>query len=774
MKKLQRILSLLLVLVMLCGLTSSCSCQNFSFEEKGKTQNVGADSDGGEKITRGQWAKMLGDQFGLDSCLSMTPYYEDVDATNQYFIYIQSGAEWQIYSLEDTSFKPDEYATTEFILETSMKAAELAGADVSTEEVVDMASDKNLIVADKEDTKEVEEKLQENPTAEYAELVAEWAKLEYQNKEVEEYIDVVVKDTVIDMMDTVIDENGSFTASTTDLKAGDVIMTAPTKTDPAGVARKVTEVTYDEAQNAVVMTEQPSLEDVFEALDFAYSGAVTEDAIVTPVEGVTAEVIYNSATETGGYNSDTGVELLGCEYNNVEELAGGAGSSQIKFAISLGSDTAKFSTTLEPVDGVSLEVFEQLTLEEKKVWETLGYTQLDNFKIMGDVQTVKSSGKYDGGWTAEGSLVLKNLNMDIDFKTKKVFGVPYGIESYDYKLTYDVETTLQIEGKLESAVKVGTVDIPLGTTGLSLQFEVFISTELNGEVKVTAKMSTITTASYSEYSGKKCTSYDESDASFEMGGSAKAAVGGKVIFKALGINLIDIKAEFGIGVDANLKVSRAMKDEEGNVYKYSGNAVEEGECSPKYFVCGNVKAYYPIITVSSGMDKKTLAGKIGLKLKIKVMDKSGAPLKSHETELHYEYGKWVIDCSCDDLEVYVGENETTTEELTEAAEVETSKNESILNGGVINISEYGLSLNVGDSGSVSVISLPAGYEESDLVWSVTDDEIAKVSSASGADCTVTALSGGSTYLVVTTSDGKYSIKCAIRVSNDEDISFTPL
>ncbi len=72
-------------------------------------------------ISRYEWIKMLCEQNGLTENQNEDPYYEDADAANPYFPYIQSAVEWGVIE-PDKEFAGDDYASGRFVAVTAMKS----------------------------------------------------------------------------------------------------------------------------------------------------------------------------------------------------------------------------------------------------------------------------------------------------------------------------------------------------------------------------------------------------------------------------------------------------------------------------------------------------------------------------------------------------------------------------------------------------------------------------------------------------------------------------
>ncbi len=110
---------------------------------------------------------------------------------------------------------------------------------------------------------------------------------------------------------------------------------------------------------------------------------------------------------------------------------------------------------------------------------------------------------------------------------------------------------------------------------------------------------------------------------------------------------------------------------------------------------------------------------------------------------------WVIADETEQL----GEDETTTEEPTSSGLDETQDN-----SGALNLSEFAVSLQKGDS-KIITVKVPEGYKSNDIKWESDDNSVATVSNG-----VIQAIGEGSATITVSTKDGKYTSKCIVLVN----------
>lgn len=746
----KRFIALLLSIIMVFSCLTACSSKHFSFDH---------DSEGNEYITKAEWAEILGTYFGMDSCLSDKSYYSDISSSNPSFAFIQSCVEWEVFSTNEKKFKPDDYATIEFVVDTAVKASEVKLKSGTSG--LDYAAQNGISTKDKKSY----------ATKKYALSVIEWAYKEYENLEFVEYENVEFKEDIIDLTNYRCDNSGvlSIPNNNNELKVGDVIITSPTANDPSGVARKITNITVNSNGETVIETTEPEIGDIYEELDFAYVGTVTDPSIVQTPEGVK----LNNVSPVAMSNQFEKPQIVTLAYrndesNNVQQLANKGTNLSFSVKVAKGG-----KITFSPAyNSIKADIEKGDNSEALKLFEKTGYAQLDDLKVAGDTQTVKATDKYTSGWEIEGSLALKNFYVETELKTKKAFGVPYGIDSFDYEIHYEVDSSLKFSGKLEEEVTIATVPIPLGGTGITIDVEIFAKASVTGDIEISASISNTSTVKYSSKNGYKKTQSSQCDRSLELSVNFKVGFGGKATLKALGIKLIDFKLDVGVGFEASAKVTKVMRVE-GGIYKYDGATAQIEGLAEETFLCIDGTAYFPTVSLSLGTSSGTLANKLGIKFTWKIMDKSGATFKSQTLSLHFEIGKGLVDeCSIDTYEII------TEEDVESELEKDREENANKVGIEVMDISKYALSLEVGEKAELSISVLPYGYVGHDVTWKSEDETIVSVQdfcvSEKEASCKVVAKGPGVTFITVNTNDGKHPLKCSVTVKDSGEIEYTPI
>ena len=752
------------VMVMLC--ISSCSNKHFSFEQESHENDL-PDND---YITRAEWAEVIGTFFGMDSCLSDESYFTDVTPSNASFAYIQACTEWEIFEVSSGNFNPNDIANVGFVIESAIKAAEIDYSKYDT--ILDYAQHEGIL----------SEKADSKATKQFACKVAEWALNKYQSKEFVPYENVKYKDTIIPIPDAAVDEKGNICTADNNLNVGDVIIIPGDSDNPYGLARKVSNISYNENGKAILETKEPEINDLYDDLDFACIGTITDPAMVRPAEGVTLDGVVPAAVrKTSNGIHGTTLAYHNPDANNIAMLS--SKGTDLSFSVKLAKGgKLTFSPAYNEIKadierGNNSEAEKEAAkslLDKTGLVKPLGENSAKIHDKNGDVQTVKATDKYSAGWELEGKIVLKNFYIETEFETKKAFGVPCGIKKFDYEIHYEVEPSLKLGGKLEEEITIATVPIPLGSSGITVDVEILAKASFNGNIEIGASISNTTNVKYSDTNGYKKTQTSQCEKSAELSGKLKIGFGGKATLKALGIELIDFKLDIGFGVETSGKFATAIRFE-GVLYKDTGGVARLAGAKEENIFCIDAAAYFPTVSLSIG-NSGTLANKLGIKVAWKIMDKSGATFKSNIIPLHYEWADWgrgfVDECTLDTLQIY------SEEDISDQHEEDSKEAASLVGNDILDISQYAISLNIGEQGTISVTSLPHGYVGFDIEWNSEDNSIVNVTDIKADEnssmCQIQAVGAGITSITVDTHDGKHPLRCSIIVKEDGTVEFSPM
>lgn len=280
------LLSLMLVLtVMLCG------CQNHS---------ESSETDG--KLTKSEWAGLLGEKFGYQRFEAVEDFYSDVSSESEYYDEIQACAEWEVFP-EKGSFYPDAAATWQYAIETAVRAIGMdrlnhseAGMEVTEDNLVEFFTSEIASV----DTSDLDIGLSKEDAA----LILTYAYDYAANIRLMERMEYTYLDGVKEAGADAITLNGDgVTATVNDgvsYQAGDVIFVQPTEGSAAYAVRVAS------ADGSQITYETAGIEDVYEKIQVSgtYEATVLDVEPAQGVEITLAEAASDQGMICASYTSD--------------------------------------------------------------------------------------------------------------------------------------------------------------------------------------------------------------------------------------------------------------------------------------------------------------------------------------------------------------------------------------------------------------------------------------------------------------------------------------
>ena len=753
-RKLLTILISLLALIIISG-TIALVCHN----RKDKASLSTSQDNDETEITRGEWIEVLARSLGMDDFKNEEPYFKDINREDDIYSFVQSCYEWDVLKFEDKEIKPDEPATRDFMVKTAILAA---GVDPQPVEQGDDEEDNILQYAVENgyiDSIEPEY-LNETVTLGEGVSVADWTSDTYLNKEFVEYENIEINENVINYTELSQNEISTMGDDTirisaqyaNDLDAGDVFISPPTIEDPYGVAYKVASITH-EGDQAIIKVIEPEIGDIYNELEFAASAIPDADKVIVS-DGV--ELVSH---EVSTFPVSNNKDLLPTAYNvssrnmfsyngDGNHLTQNMSKKGMSLTFKVDFTKGKFTLTPESIgalDSLSTDISGIIPGRGSaspqdslgQFFKKTGYIvdkvpDGHEFKLdkNGYEKRLNAVNTFKGGYEITGSLAIKDFYIDVECKTKKAFGIPYGIKYFTTESNIDVEAELSIEGKLEEELKISTLPIPL-VAGITVDVDFILYADINGELKVKAVIANNSIAEYNDGKTKKTSKQTQS---IETGIGTKLEFGPsiKATLKALGIKLIDVELKTGVLVEAEAKEVGEITKE-----KVDDKIIE----TQSLYIEANAGMYVPIVKITIGTNE-TLANKVGIKFTWKIYDKKGGLRKSFH--IPFYSNKWVIW------------------EKVEAVDIkEYEKNSGAL--GSLAIKDYVIYMNVKTCQTLEVISLPPGYDREDLRAVSENNSIVHVDELGQ----LTAISPGSTIITLSTEDDKYSVYCSITVRDEE-------
>lgn len=729
----KRILSLILAATLFVSIFTSCSLQHFTFNndeiDEGEMSDT-ADNGGDNYITRKEWAEMLGVHFGMDTPTEESAYFADVDANDTYFPYIQSCAEWGVFDVSSNVFSPNAIASTDFAVSSAIVAAEL-NVEKETDSVAfarknGLVIEENVFI-DKSD----------------AQNIITWSIEQQKNKPFVEYINNTFTKQVIDLsQNNTLGEivcSGSeikIDRTETNLSVGDVVIVYDANWYGMDVAKKIVDISVVDGQT-ILHTTEPEFEEVFDAIDFAVIAVPKIENIVPSQEGITiVEMAEITPTASNGMTAKV-VSLSNTGKPKAVKLAK---EKLPDFGVEINLTKGELVPNVDYFDWMNVEMSQgQLTdpTNEKVLWEE-GTTVTDSW---GNI-LYNNTQKYKSGYEITGSLKVSDIYIESTCKTKKVVGIPYAIERMENEVHFEVESYLSLKGSLEGEQEIFRTYVPIpGGAGLYVEVVFKLCVEANGELSVKSTIENTTTLTVT---GKKIKKTNDTDASLDSSIQINVWAGIEATAElklswCADFCLVDVTAKAGCGMTMT---ATCHTGEDHNM------------------VCLDATAYFPTLSISIGINSKSLVHKLGINAIFSVVDKEGALIKSFTTPIcHYEISEdekqFVKAC-------------TWKEKLKEDDPVSEGNENGELNydsSSMMNISVYSLFLKCGEEQEIQVTAIPFGYEEKDICFYSQGNDIAMVKTFDGGtSCIVVGKSVGTTKIVIETKDGKHRFSCAVTVT----------
>lgn len=804
-KGIKRIISVLVIVALLAPSISGCI----------NNKKADAQAQAGDYITRAEWVTILGKTFGMDTPVEEECAYTDIDENSELFNYVQACYEWGVLSTGTDKFKPDDIATVGFVVSSSVLAAELdyskyATSDDVKESIINCADKTGLLAGITYDEKVLSQGIDIVSAA----VIADTAKGLYSAANGEEKCEIDYVDNVVDLSTleepVEVSEEGKMVMDeifAADFEPGDVVILPPSEEYPTGRAVKVDSITVNPDGTYDIQTVEPEFYEVFEELDVVTSVEALPEHF-TPVEGVT--VIEDSETDTmASVMPEANFSTLENKGDTPEaeqtKKADFSAGKKLKLEVGLDSDG---KLTFSKEQSMSINDFETITTKiglsnkitefdegflsnvQKAGVKSFGKVKGDEIdKILKDyeeeninqeelreklsehvgttegerlnITTVNA--KYSTGWEIKGTLEVET-NVDVVCKVSAGF-IYVSLDSYAVEVDTLAALSLTLEGKLEGDVTIGTYNIPVGSTGISVKLRLGLFIELNGSITLKVDLESNNKFEYDGDKTKKtCT--NDIGAGVEASVEIQAGPMFTVSIAALGFDIMDVqlKAAVLIKAEAGLFLRKEITQEDNKFF-----------IKPYLQLTSSVSGYAPIITLEIGTGD-CLLGKLGLSKEWELVGEEDA---KEIFKIDFGDGEEGYKHYFDTITIIITEEPTTEEPTTEEPtteeptttedttlenptnEDETVSREDIGNNdtGVISLTTFAEVLSVGDKYTVGVESLPQGYVFTDLVWSSDNTACATVNS----NGVVTAVSSDSAVITVSTSDGKYKASVTILV-----------
>lgn len=424
----------------------------------------------------------------------------------------------------------------------------------------------------------------------------------------EEADDLVLVDGVKTVSDYTVDGDSIVVPASTDIAAGDVYVVEQSDEIMTGAAYKAESVEVV-GDTKVVTNSEVAIEDVIEKID--YEGTTDVDFATAMITDGNGEVLSDGYLDTNAISKDDIMKTL----KKLANVSFSVKGFNIKAKI---TDTGlNFSVSKSVCDGVTLSKAYELTNLTVDAKADMNVAKL-NFnevylKFNYDLKdTTTISGSYAKTFGEEVTTVGEKLSGD-SFWAKAVN--KYALSKLD-----------------STSIKLFTFTLPLGSTPLSITFDVLLNIDVNGRMEIVVVSEEMHGV---EIINNKVSTINDStvvDRQTNIYGQFELRLGLDVALGLYGYALVDVCVEGGVG--AYVEAHAKYVDANGNpvvqstltipvdyLKEFAAGANTEGEID----ISGHADIY-GILNVSVG--NHSAIGKVGLKRTWTIYDRSNGVFAS--------------------------------------------------------------------------------------------------------------------------------------------------
>ena len=424
----------------------------------------------------------------------------------------------------------------------------------------------------------------------------------------EEADDFVLVDGVKTVSDYTVDGDSIVVPASTDIAAGDVYVVEQSDEIMTGAAYKAESVEVV-GDTKVVTNSEVAIEDVIEKID--YEGTTDVDFATAMITDGNGEVLSDGYLDTNAISKDDIMKTL----KKLANVSFSVKGFNIKAKI---TDTGlNFSVSKSVCDGVTLSKAYELTNLTVDAKADMNVAKL-NFnevylKFNYDLKdTTTISGSYAKTFGEEVTTVGEKLSGD-SFWAKAVN--KYALSKLD-----------------STSIKLFTFTLPLGSTPLSITFDVLLNIDVNGRMEIVVVSEEMHGV---EIINNKVSTINDStvvDRQTSIYGQFELRLGLDVALGLYGYALVDVCVEGGVG--AYVEAHAKYVDANGNpvvqstltipvdyLKEFAAGANTEGEID----ISGHADIY-GILNVSVG--NHSAIGKVGLKKTWTIYDRSNGVFAS--------------------------------------------------------------------------------------------------------------------------------------------------
>lgn len=659
-------------------------------------------------ILMSDWIRMINDQAGIVGCRQKEPYYMNIAPGDACFEAVQAAVEWGILD-SAVAFSPDDLLTREWMAYTLMnlsgrteKVSGTHAADISRSRFPDAVNSAVASGLLKTDGRNLFHP-QQTADRKEAEAALKQVIAFIDHREISEpCFEAELRDDIV-----IRDENAenvdteSMTAQVPDAAAGDYIRVA------SGAGEAIYQIISEE--DGVQKIAVPDAAALTGSMHVSGSAELNfEDAeIIGPQGDIITEAV--SSDDASGHLHNMSLQPLTRSFS----ISGW----QVILRASAGSIAAEAVKTLAHGETATAEV-------------------------------ALSGLKVDYDWNhQDGS--LQNAYFRAAFHTAESFAVKGTENKYLYSDFSRVDSSSflntissfyqQKKDVIEGSFTLCTIKVPLPQApGMSVSTDLKLILHASGKAEISLGQDSVCGMEVRNGSLRLIRDFSSTREAL-VRSDFRFTSGIRVSLNMLNMSLCDLLCEAGANGKASATVH--LYDEDGrktdaatDVDAYAADLMSSG--NENVFVCADLSGSWLLdLSVNTA---ESSCGKLGLYGEAHILNETNAPLIKGLGG-HYENWQPVPKCTYQDHQK--GE---------EGDSLRVSSN--------IVIENYAVTIPIGETRTLNILAVPVGYTLSDLVFASEDSSVAV---AEGAD--IRAVASGSTNVTVSTSDGKYRIRCSILV-----------
>lgn len=745
-------------------------------------------------LSNAQWIIMINNAFGMESYNSEKPLVKGMKSDDKYFSQYQIAAEWGVIDTE-REIHPENNLLWRDAIVTLVNAGGFLKENSSDDEKIDYAInnfDKGIR----------KYRLKREITVNEASGLLTIAHNKWANREYTKSVEnVKIKDEAVDLKSLgcqIIDYdkssgilalNGNYADK---IKDGAAIVFSNDNSVPEATL-KAERVTTENGITYIDTTDAVELGDVVDEL--YVENTFTPDLTKAEIYDGNGNIIQsNGGIAYQSYSLDDKPTLSTLVSDGNKEL--NVLPLVQKTTFTFETDDCKVEVAIKQ-DGLSAKIEVPFSDSVKGYYET----EVSNFKV---------TNKIDYSW-----FTLHSAEIKVDYQTKNSIGIKNTFQKKEqvYAPKWSNGNGSFLTNLKKSVWKdkengIGAKTIKLGSIQVasigiaSFSVDIIAKLKVDGSIEVSCSE---TGCKGVEYKNGNCRVINTSDKDTDVKFKCKAEGTVSVVptVNAFGFAIIGFKGEIGLGAEASLTLHLADPENhllaETNVSDVSPEvceavapvgleadaaeilklAEEQGgtftseTSSVKLHLdtCIDINVYF-ILKV--GIEETTLAGKLLKGTKIKIEWEICGSKNAKICNIHVENFDFVKAFS--HIAFFTDKDQCTMkykpfDGAEEKSDDETTNEDSdVTVGEVLTISTMYVELVPDSTKIISVVQIPKGYSLKDISTKSENEKVATIDK----NGVIKAVSEGSTTIIVSTNDGKYSCACSVSVVSHKSKSFTPL